>query len=209
MQDIQTLEELIIWGGYALLFAIVFAETGLFAGFFLPGDSLLITAGLIAASGQLELPLVIATLCFGAIMGDSTGYFIGTQLQRAFLSKKETLFFRKEHLEKTERFYEKHGSKAVFLARFVPVVRSFTATLAGVAGMPYQIFLFYSVSGSIVWVLFFTSIGYFLATLFPDLVDFVHYIILGGIIIIIANSLRYLRKNKRPNPSPKDADQWS
>lgn len=201
MQDIQTLEELIIWGGYALLFAIVFAETGMFAGFFLPGDSLLITAGLIAASGQLELPLVIATLCFGAVMGDSTGYFIGTQLQRAFLSKKETLFFRKEHLEKTERFYEKHGSKAVFLARFVPVVRSFTATLAGVAGMPYQVFLFYSVTGSIVWVLFFTSVGYFLAALFPDLVDFVHYIILGGIIVIIANSLRYLgKKSSEPKP---------
>lgn len=201
MQDIQTLEELIIWGGYALLFAIVFAETGMFAGFFLPGDSLLITAGLIAASGQLELPLVIATLCFGAVMGDSTGYFIGTQLQRAFLSKKETLFFRKEHLEKTERFYEKHGSKAVFLARFVPVVRSFTATLAGVARMPYQVFLFYSVTGSIVWVLFFTSVGYFLAALFPDLVDFVHYIILGGIIVIIANSLRYLgKKSSEPKP---------
>lgn len=196
MQDIQTLEELIIWGGYALLFAIVFAETGLFAGFFLPGDSLLITAGLIAASGQLDLPLVIATLCFGAIIGDSTGYFIGTQLQRAFLNKKESLFFRKEHLDKTERFYEKHGSKAVFLARFVPVVRSFSATLAGVAGMPYQVFLFYSVSGSLVWVLFFTSIGYFLAALFPDLVDFVHYIILAGIVIILANSLRYFRGKK-------------
>lgn len=196
MQDIQTLEELIIWGGYALLFAIVFAETGLFAGFFLPGDSLLITAGLIAASGQLDLPLVIATLCFSAIIGDSTGYFIGTQLQRAFLNKKESLFFRKEHLDKTEQFYEKHGSKAVFLARFVPVVRSFSATLAGVAGMPYQVFLFYSVSGSLVWVLFFTSIGYFLAALFPDLVDFVHYIILAGIVIILANSLRYFRGKK-------------
>ncbi len=194
MPDIQTLEELIIWGGYALLFAIVFAETGMFAGFFLPGDSLLITAGLIAASGQLDLPLVIATLCFGAIIGDSTGYFIGTQLQRAFYNKPETLFFRKEHLEKTERFYKKHGSKAVFLARFVPVVRSFAATLAGVARMPYPVFLFYSVSGSVVWVLFFTSAGYFLAALFPDLVDFVHYIILAGIVIIIANSLKYLGK---------------
>ncbi len=197
MQDIQTLEELIIWGGYALLFAIVFAETGMFAGFFLPGDSLLITAGLIAASGQLDLHLVIATLSFGAILGDSTGYFIGTKLQQAFLSKKETMFFRKEHLDKTEQFYEKHGSKAVFLARFVPVVRSFAATLAGVAKMPYQVFLFYSVSGSLIWVLCFTLIGYFLATLFPDLVDFVHYIILAGIVIIIANSLKYLRNKTK------------
>ncbi|MCW8796940.1 MAG: DedA family protein [Chlorobium sp.] len=197
LQHMQTLDELIIWGGYALLFAIVFAETGLFAGFFLPGDSLLITAGLIAASGQLEIPLVIATLSFGAILGDSTGYFIGTQLQRAFFSKKNSFFFREEHLEKTERFYEKHGSKAVFFARFVPVVRSFTSTLAGVVKMPYPVFLFYSMSGAIIWVLFFTSIGYFLATLFPGLVDFVHYIILAGILIILANSLRYLRDKKR------------
>ena len=202
LQHIQTLDELVIWGGYALLFAIVFAETGLFAGFFLPGDSLLITAGLIAASGQLDLPLVIATLSFGAIMGDSTGYFIGVQLQRAFLRKKETFFFRKEHLDKTEQFYEKHGSKAVFLARFVPVVRSFAATLAGVAKMPYHVFLFYSVSGSITWVLCFTTIGYFLATLFPDLVDFVHYIILAGIVIILANSLRYFRRKKPSRTEP-------
>ena len=192
--EIQTLEELIVWGGYALLFAIVFAETGLFAGFFLPGDSLLITAGLIAASGQLDIYLVIATLSFGATMGDSTGYFIGNQLQRTFLRKKETFFFRREHLEKTERFYEKHGSKAVFLARFAPVVRSFAATLAGVVNMPYPVFLFYSVTGSIVWVLTFTSIGYFLAALFPDVVDFVHYIILAGIIIILLNTLKQIRK---------------
>ncbi len=197
LQHIRTLDELVIWGGYALLFAIVFSETGLFAGFFLPGDSLLITAGLIAASGQLDIVLVIATLSFGAIMGDSTGYFIGMQLQRAFLHKPESFFFHKEHLEKTEKFYDKHGSKAVFLARFVPVVRSFSATLAGVAKMPYQVFLFYSVSGSIVWVLCFTAVGYFLAALFPDLVDFVHYIILGGIIVILANSMRYLTKKKK------------
>ncbi len=197
MQDIHTLEELIIWGGYALLFAIVFAETGLFAGFFLPGDSLLITAGLISASDNLDLPIVIATLCFGAIIGDSTGYFIGSQLQRTLFDKKETRFFRKEYLEKTRKFYEKHGSKAVFLARFVPVVRSFSATLAGVAKMPYPVFLFYSVSGSVVWVFSFTLAGYFLASLFPDLVDLLHYIIIAGIVIIIANTLRYLRKQSQ------------
>jgi len=93
LQQIQTLDELILWGGYALLFAIVFAETGLFAGFFLPGDSLLITAGLIAASGQLDIYLVILTLTFGAILGDSTGYFIGTQLQKTFFRKKRNCFF--------------------------------------------------------------------------------------------------------------------
>ena len=194
LQHVQTLDELILWGGYALLFVIVFAETGLFAGFFLPGDSLLITAGLIAASGKLDITLVIATLCCGAILGDSTGYFIGTRLQRAFFKKNETLFFRKEHVEKTEQFYEKHGSKAVFLARYVPVVRSFTTTLAGVAAMPYPVFLFYSVTGASTWVLCFTLVGYFLATIFPDLVDYVHYIILAGIVIILISALRHLSK---------------
>ncbi len=195
-QHIQTLDELILWGGYALLFALIFAETGLFAGFFLPGDSLLITAGLIAASGKLDITLVIATLCFGAILGDSTGYFIGTQLQRALFKKNETIFFRKEYVEKTERFYEKHGSKAVFLARYVPVVRSFATTLAGVAAMPYPVFLFYSVTGATTWVLCFSLIGYFLATIFPDLVEFVHYIILAGIVIILVSAFRHLIQKK-------------
>ncbi|MBF0586730.1 VTT domain-containing protein [Prosthecochloris sp. N3] len=204
LQQIQTLDELILWGGYALLFAIIFSETGLFAGFFLPGDSLLITAGLIAASGQLDLTLVILTLCFGAILGDSTGYVIGSQLQKTFFRKNETLFFRREHVEKTRRFYDRHGSKAVFLARYVPVVRSFSATLAGVAGMPYTVFLFYSVTGATSWVLVFTLAGYYLATLFPEIVDFVHYIILAGIVIILFSAFRHLRNNStRPdNTSP-------
>jgi membrane-associated protein len=193
LQNIRTLDELILWGGYALLFAIVFAETGLFAGFFLPGDSLLITSGLIAASGGLDIMPVIATLSAGAVLGDSTGYLVGKQLQKKLFTRKETIFFHREHLRKTEAFYRKHGAKTVFLARFVPVVRSFAATLAGVADMPYRVFLFYSVSGAVLWVLCFTLAGYYIASMFPGVVGYLHVIIMAGIVLIVLSALRHLR----------------
>lgn len=196
LEHIRTLDELILQGGYFLLFAIVFAETGLFAGFFLPGDSLLLTAGLIAASGKLDIVAVIATLSCASVLGDTTGYLIGRQLQKSLFSKKETIFFHREHLKKTEAFYEKHGAKTVFLARFVPVVRSFAATLAGVAGMPYRVFFFYSVSGALLWVLCFTLTGYYIATLFPEVVGYLHVVIMAGIVLIVISAIRHLRPGK-------------
>ena len=195
-QNIRSLEELILWGGYLLLFLIIFAETGLFAGFFLPGDSLLITAGLIAASGSLNIFLVLSILACGAILGDATGYFIGKQLKTTIFSKKNSRFFHREHLLKTEAFYQKHGSKTVFLARFVPIVRSFSATLAGVTAMPFRVFLFFSLCGSLIWVLCFTMIGYFIARLFPDIVQYLHTIILAGIVLIIVSALKSLKQKK-------------
>jgi membrane-associated protein len=196
-QNIRSLEELILWGGYLLLFIIIFAETGLFAGFFLPGDSLLITAGLIAASGALDIFLVVAILSCGAVLGDTTGYFIGKKLKNSIFLKNNSRFFHQEHLQKTEAFYQKHGSKTVFLARFVPIVRSFTATLAGVTEMPFGIFFFFSLCGSLVWVLCFTMIGYFIASLFPDVVKYLHTIILVGIVLIVASALKSMKlKNK-------------
>ncbi|MCF8216125.1 MAG: VTT domain-containing protein [Chlorobium sp.] len=196
LQNIRTLDELILWGGYALLFAIVFAETGLFAGFFLPGDSLLLTSGLIAASGKLDIATVIVTLTCAAVLGDTTGYLVGRQLQKSLFSKRETMFFHRDHLLKTEAFYKKHGAKTVFLARFVPVVRSFAATLAGVAGMPYRVFLFYSMSGAILWVLCFTLTGYYIATLFPEVVAYLHVVIMVGIVLIVLSAIRQLRPGK-------------
>lgn len=200
---IGSLDELILQGGYLLLFLLVFAETGLFAGFFLPGDSLLITAGLIAASGRLELSLVMLTLASGAVLGDLTGWLIGKHLGRRLFMKSDSRFFHREHLEKTEAFYQKHGPKAVFLARFIPVVRSFAATLAGVTGMPLHSLLFFSIAGSTVWVSVFTLIGYFVASLFPELVTWVHAIIVMGIIVIVASALKHLappRKSLKKQP---------
>lgn len=196
IQEIGTLDELVLKGGYPLLFLIVFAETGLFAGFFLPGDSLLITAGLIAASGRLELLPVMAVLTVGAVLGDSTGYLIGRKLDQGIFSKRETVFFHPDHLEKTRLFYERHGSKTVFLARFVPVVRSFAATLAGVTGMPYHKFLFFSFTGASIWVACFTMVGYSIASAFPHIVDYLHFVILGGIVLIVLGAVRKLRPKK-------------
>ena len=196
-QNIRSLDELILWGGYLLLFVIIFAETGMFAGFFLPGDSLLITAGLIAASGSLNIYLVILTLACGAVLGDATGYFVGRQLKKTIFGKPDSRFFHRDHLEKTEAFYRKHGSKTVFLARFVPVIRSFAATLAGVTEMPFRVFFLFSLSGAIIWVLCFTLSGYFIATLFPDIVKYLHTIILAGIILIIASALKSLKPQKK------------
>jgi membrane-associated protein len=196
LNDIHTLNDLVIWGGYGLLFAIIFAETGLFAGFFLPGDSLLITAGLIAASGRLDIVMVIVTLSMGAILGDTTGYFIGRRLQKTIFSRKETLFFHPEHLDKTRQFYERHGSKAVFLARFVPVVRSFATTLAGVSAMPFPVFILFSFSGAVIWVSIFTLIGYFVASAFPHAVEYFHYAILAGIVLILGGAIKNLRRTR-------------
>lgn len=196
LQNIRTLDELVLWGGYILLFTIIFAETGLFAGFFLPGDSLLITAGLIAASGRLDITTALATMAAAAVLGDSTGYLIGKQLQKSLFSKKETLFFHRDHLDKTEAFYRKHGAKTIFLARFVPVVRSFAATLAGVAAMPYPVFLFYSITGAVLWVLCFTLTGYYIASMFPEVVQYLHIFIMVGIVLIVLSALRHLKPGK-------------
>ncbi|MBZ4219233.1 MAG: VTT domain-containing protein [Chlorobium sp.] len=199
VQNIHSLEELILWGGYLLLFIIIFSETGLFAGFFLPGDSLLITAGLIAASGSLDIFMVIAVLTCGAVLGDATGYFIGKKLKNSIFAKKNSRFFHREHLLKTEAFYKKHGSKTIFFARFIPIVRSFSATLAGVTAMPFGLFFFFSLCGSLIWVLSFTLIGYFIASLFPDIVQYLHTIILAGVILIVASALKSLKQQKRAN----------
>ena len=146
-------DELIRWGGYAVLMAIVFAETGLLAGFFLPGDSLLVTAGLIAAGeGPLNIWVLIVLLSLAAIVGDSTGYLIGYHLGPRMFTREDSQFFRKDHLIKTQRFYERYGPKTIVLARFVPIIRTFAPTVAGAGKMRYRTFLTFNVVGGIGWV---------------------------------------------------------
>jgi len=148
------------WFGYALLCGIVFSETGLLVGFFLPGDSLLFTVGVVAGDGVLNIGLVILLLSLSAMIGDSTGYFLGRRTGKAIFSRPDSRFFKHEHLMRTKAFYEKYGGKTIVYARFVPIVRTFTAFVAGVAEMPYRRFLPYSICGATGWVTLMTMLGY-------------------------------------------------
>jgi membrane-associated protein len=150
------------WLGYAALFAIVFAETGLLIGFFLPGDSLLFTIGVVAGAGQLDILLINAILIVAAIVGDATGYYLGRQAGPRVFDRPDSRFFKREHLVRTRQFYDKHGGKTIIYARFVPIVRTFAPFVAGVAGMPYSRFLAFNIFGGIGWVILMTMAGYYL-----------------------------------------------
>lgn len=153
------------WLGYATLFAIVFSETGLLVGFFLPGDSLLFTVGVVAGAGQLHLGLVILVLSGGALLGDSTGYFLGWKTGPRIFSRPDSRLFKQEYVTRTRAFYEKYGGKTIIFARFVPIVRTFAAFVAGVGAMPYRKFLPYSICGGIGWVSLLTISGYELGSI--------------------------------------------
>ena len=148
------------WYGYAALFAIVYSETGLLVGFFLPGDSLLFTVGVVAGAGHLDIVLVNVVLASAAILGDSTGYFLGWKTGPRIFSRPDSRFFKQEYVTRTRRFYERYGGKTIVLARFVPIVRTFAAFVAGVGKMPYLRFLPFSVCGGIGWVFFMSMLGY-------------------------------------------------
>ncbi len=148
------------WLGYALLFGIVFSETGLLVGFFLPGDSLLFTVGVVAGAGNLNIVIVNLVLMAAAMIGDSTGYLIGRKTGPRIFNRPNSRLFKREHLMRTQHFYEKHGGKTIIYARFVPIIRTFAAFVAGVAQMPYLRFLPFSVCGAAGWVVLMTTLGY-------------------------------------------------
>ena len=178
-------DELIRVGGYAALFLVIFAETGLLAGFFLPGDSLLVTAGLIAAAdGPLKIAPLILLLCAAAILGDSVGYMIGYHLGPRIFRREDSRLFHKDHLVRTQHFYEKYGPKTVVIARFVPFVRTFAPTVAGVGTMRYRTFFVFNVAGGIGWVTSMTLAGYFLGRLVPDIGRYLHWVV--GVIILLS-----------------------
>ena len=148
------------WLGYAALFGIVFSETGLLLGFFLPGDSLMFTVGVVAGTGALDIVLINVVLCAAAILGDSTGYFLGRKTGPRIFSRPDSRLFKQEYITRTKLFYEKYGGKTIIMARFLPIVRTFAAFVAGVGQMPYLKFLPYSVCGGILWIVSLTTLGY-------------------------------------------------
>lgn len=150
------------WQGYALLFAIVFSETGLLAGFFLPGDSLLFTVGVVAGAGGLNIWAIIGVLIVAAVVGDAVGYLLGRKAGVSVYNRPDSWLFKREHLLRTQAFYDKHGGKTIIYARFVPIVRTFAPFIAGVAQMDYLRFLSFNIFGGIGWVISMTMAGYFL-----------------------------------------------
>ncbi|MDE2181209.1 MAG: VTT domain-containing protein, partial [candidate division NC10 bacterium] len=166
---IYDVEGLVRVGGLLALIAIVFAETGLLVGFFLPGDSLLVTAGLFAVSGHLELWSLFLFVSLAAIVGDAVGYFLGARTGPRIFSREDSLLFHKKHLISTQAFYDRHGPVTIVLARFMPILRTFAPVVAGVGNMRYGRFALYNVMGGIGWVVSMTSIGYFLGKTIPDI----------------------------------------
>lgn len=183
-QLLYSLPDLIALGGYFVLFLIVFVETGLMVGFFLPGDSLLVTAGLFAAKGDLNIFLLIALLTAAAILGDSTSYFIGRKAGHALFHKEDSRFFKKKYLLAAQAFYEMHGGKTILLARFVPIIRTFAPVVAGVAAMDYRRFLSYNVFGGFFWVTSMLLIGFFLGKSIPNIEQNIHIVI--AIVIVLS-----------------------
>jgi membrane-associated protein len=158
---IQLLSTLLAgWIGYTALSGVVFAETGLLLGFFLPGDSLLFTVGVVSGAGQLDIVWINAALMTAALVGDSTGFFLGRNTGPRIFTRPDSRFFKQEYVRRTREFYDRYGGKTIILARFVPVIRTFAPFMAGVSGMRYRRFLSFSVFGSIGWVFLMTVLGY-------------------------------------------------
>ena len=178
-----SLDALIQWGGYVLLVAIVFAETGLLIGCFLPGDSLLITAGLLAAAGHLNIWWINLLLMAAAIIGDSVGYTIGARLGPRIFTREKSLLFNPKHVRRTRHFYEKYGPKTIVIARFVPIIRTFAPVLAGVGAMQYRRFLTYNVLGGIGWVASMSLGGYALGRVVPNISKYMHAVVITIIVL--------------------------
>lgn len=183
---------LIVALGYVGLFAIVFAESGLLFGFFLPGDSLLFTAGLLAAADVLDIWVLIFIIPIAAVLGDTVGYWFGSWAGPRIFKREDSFFFNKKHVGRAEKFYEKYGAKAIVLARFVPFIRTFVPILAGVGRMQYRTFVTYNIIGGLLWGVGVTLLGYFLGNFLPHAESYLLPIVLGIILISLIPIARAL-----------------
>lgn len=191
------LVELIRTVGLLGLFFIVFAETGLFLGFFFPGDSLLFVAGLLAAQGLFPVPMLMLILLVAAITGNMTGYWFGKKVGPKLFERDDSLFFRKAHVRRAQSFYEKHGAKTIMLARFVPIVRTFGPIVAGIAEMNYRSFMLYNIFGAVIWTVGLTLGGYLFGNLITDVDRYLLPVILAIIIISFLPAVWHVWKERR------------
>ncbi len=178
-------QSLIAAVGLVGLILIIFAETGLLFGFFLPGDSLLISAGIIASTGTIDVWQTGILLSFAAVIGDAVGYWIGKTTGPKLYKREDSLLFKKAHLLAAQLFYEKHGGKTIVFARFIPIIRTFAPTVAGIAGMPYKNFLAYNIFGGVLWIWSMLLGGYYLAKQVPNIEENIHFLIVGVVFVSI------------------------
>lgn len=184
-------------GGILLVALIVFAESGLLIGFFLPGDTLLLGAGILASQGEVSILALIAAVVIAAILGDNVGYSIGRRTGHRIFKKEDSLLFQKEHLERAEAFYEKHGGKTIIMARFVPIVRTFAPLVAGVGKMDRKRFMAFNVVGGILWGAGITLLGYWFGSKVPHLEEYVHYVLIGVIVVSLSFSFIHLMREPK------------
>ncbi len=199
-----SVSDIIQSGGLLLIAFIVFGESGMFIGFFFPGDTLLLTAGVFAAQGKLSLPSVIIVVALAAIAGDNTGYHIGRRYGRRLFRKPDGLVFRQEYVRRAEVFFERFGSKAMLLAHFVPIVRTFTPAVAGVARMNRKQFIIFDAIGDTAWAVIVTMIGYWFGTKIPN-VD--HYVLLAvavAMTVTLGPGVYHFIQAVRQNRAKKD-----
>jgi membrane-associated protein len=209
------IEMLLAKGGIFVYFGlvfIVFAETGLAVGFFLPGDSLLVVAGLFAATGKLNLAILLSTLFVAAVVGDAVGYYTGARLGPRLFSRQKSLLFKPSHLLKAHAFYEKYGGKTIIIARFVPIIRTFAPIVAGAAGMPYRRFVLFNVVGGLAWVFSMILTGYFLGNLLKsrfgiDLEEHIEWVVIVVVTLsLMPPFIEYLKSRREKARAARAAD---
>ncbi len=195
---LTNVRELITWGGYIGITFAIFAETGLLVGFFLPGDSLIVTAGLFAALGQFDVYFLGLLLSVASIAGNTVGYYIGYGTGQALYSRPDSLLFKRKHLIKAHDFYERHGGATVLLARFMPIVRTFVPVVAGVAKMDLRRYTFYNIVGGLVWIWGMLFIGYFLGRYIPGIDRHIDVVIMAVIALSLTpGGVAWLRTRRR------------
>jgi membrane-associated protein len=184
-------------GGLLVIAAIIFAESGMMVGFFFPGDTLLLSAGVLAAGGKLPLLWAILVVAGAAILGDNTGYHIGRQLGPRLFRKEDGVVFRKQHIERAEAFYERYGAKTMLVAHFVPIVRSFAPVTAGAGKMNYMQFVFFDAIGDIAWACSLTLFGYFVGSRIPGIDKYIEPLLIVVVIVFLAPTLYHIFKDPR------------
>ncbi len=183
--------------GYLGIFALIFAESGLLFGFFLPGDSLLFTAGFLASQGVFDIALLCLICFIGAVLGDSVGYAFGNRVGKKLFRKEDSFWFHPDHILKAEKFYEKYGKKTIILARFMPAIRTFAPIVAGIGSMKYRTFLVYNIIGAFLWAICLPLLGFYMGSIIPD-VDKYLLPIIGFIIVlsILPQTISILKNEK-------------